>query len=140
MKNVSIYMPIFDNEEEAADVIAEMWDIIDECGFVTVANLKEMVGIKVLASDYHYGWTSETFGDCAIRRLRPDKYYITLTPAEYREGLDETPQKPKYTSPDPDILNITIHINELENPTKIIDGIFKHISDIKGRTINITIM
>lgn len=140
MKFSCIDMPIFDNEEEAADVIAEMWDIIDERGFVTVANLKELVGISVTASDYHYGWTSETFGNCAIRRLRPDAYYITLTLAEYREGLDETPRKPKYASPDPDILNIAIHTNELENPTKIIDGIFKHISDIKGRIINITIM
>lgn len=140
MKNCLIEMPIFDNEEEAADVIADMWDIIDERGFVTVANLKEMVGIKVLASDYHYGWTSETLGRCAIRRLRPDAYCITLTLAEYREGLDETPQKPKTTFPNPDILNITIHTNELENPAKTLTDIFKHIPDIKERMINITIM
>lgn len=42
--------------------------------------------------------------------------------------------------PNPDILNITIHTNELENPTEIIADIFKHIPSIKDRMISITIM
>lgn len=42
--------------------------------------------------------------------------------------------------PNPDILNITIHTNELENPAETLTDIFKHISDIKERIINITVM
>lgn len=45
-------------------------------------------------------------------------------------------------SQNPDILNITIHINEIDvyDPDEIISNVFKQVSQIKDRTINITIM
>lgn len=43
-------------------------------------------------------------------------------------------------SQNPDILNITIHTNELKNSAETLADIFKHIPDIKERMINITIM
>lgn len=46
--------------------------------------------------------------------------------------------EPVYSNPD--ILSITIHTNELKNPSETLADIFKHILDIKERMINITIM
>lgn len=45
-------------------------------------------------------------------------------------------------SPNPDVLSITVHINEIDvyDPDEIISNVFKQVSKIKDRMINITIM
>lgn len=45
-------------------------------------------------------------------------------------------------SQNPDILSIAIHVNEIDvyDPDKIISSVFKEVSQIKDRTINITII
>ena len=44
--------------------------------------------------------------------------------------------------PNPDLLSITIHVNEIDvyDPDEIISSVFKQVSKIKDRMVNITIM
>ena len=58
------------------------------------------------------------------------------------EKAPEPRDEPVVQSSDSDLLNITIHVNEIDvyDPDEIISDVFKHIPNIKNRMINITIM
>lgn len=127
-------------EDEASKSLFIMRETALNLGFVHVAEYYSIGSLDAHygIDGYQYGWTSDILDTAFITRDYKFGWYIKL-PDPIKLTSDSQPQT-EPTLPDPDILNITIHTNELENPAETLADIFKHIPEIKERMINITIM
>lgn len=70
-----IIEPIFETRRDAEEILNYMEDLIDEYGFVTVADLYDLVGVSGNYTDNKYGWTD--ISNAEIVRVR-DGYMIKL--------------------------------------------------------------
>lgn len=71
---------IFRTAEEAETVRSHMYDIIQSFGYVTVAQLNEMMRLVPSVTDYDWGWRSLGFSE--IRHVR-EGYLLDLPKAIY---------------------------------------------------------
>ncbi len=62
--------------DDAVDVLCGLRDIIDDYGFATVANLKDLVGITERHTDHKWGW--ESLEGAGHRRVRDGGYLLVL--------------------------------------------------------------
>lgn len=69
---------IFDNVQDAKEVLSKMDEVIDTYKMVSVADLYEFAGIGASTTDHRYGWT-----DIRSARVEPtrDGYFIRLPKA-----------------------------------------------------------
>lgn len=147
MRKQFIEMPIFNNEEEAAEVMACMWDIIDKYGYVTVADLKKLLRINRNPSDHNFGWENSALSDSSLRNYGKNAWYINLTYPKYlnlsaSERNEHVSDDECITAsePNPQPIHITIHTNEISDLSKTLEETFKYIYTIQDRTVNLTIM
>lgn len=68
---------LFQSYEDAENVVSSMLDILDRCGWVTVADYYELCGINAEYPDENWGWTK-------FRKLDPRKvregYVVDMEP------------------------------------------------------------
>jgi len=69
---------IFDNRGEAEDVLSRMDELISTYGFVSVADLYDLVGVTGNYTDNKYGWTN--IRSASVIRVR-DGYMLKLPKA-----------------------------------------------------------
>lgn len=69
---------IFDNRQEAEDVLTHMVDILDEYQEIKVADLYDLVGETSTFTDYKWGW--ENLSSASVARVR-DGYKLKLPKA-----------------------------------------------------------
>lgn len=125
-------------ENEAMESLRIMLDVACKRGFVHVSDYYD-IGSNTTnygSDGLEYGWTEDLMRQAHLSRDYKFGWYIKL-PNPIKLGEND---KPKSESSESNILTITIHTNELENPAETLADIFKHIPDIKDRMINITIM
>lgn len=67
---------VLDNRADAQDVLERMDEIVETYGVVTVADLKDLVGISGVYTDNKYGWTSTQ----AMDIVRTRDGYMIKTP------------------------------------------------------------
>lgn len=68
---------IFDNRQDAEEVLNRMDEIVEQYGVVTVADLFDLVGVTGNGyTDQNYGWTSTR--SASVERTRHDKYILKL--------------------------------------------------------------
>ena len=70
-----IIEPIFATRRDAEEILNYMGDLIDEYGFVTVADFYDLVGVSGNYTDNKYGWTD--ISNAEIVRVK-DGYMIKL--------------------------------------------------------------
>ena len=139
----------FANRMEAARILNRLTDVAVQYGHATVRDLYEISGFGYYAnaSDRLFGWSAEEidagsiYTDAgyngniiiSIRLPAPKKFDI---PEDNNDDLEDD------TTYDQKLLSIVIHVNKIDlyDPDEIVSSVFKHVSQIKDRTINITIM
>lgn len=135
--------------EEANTFIDRMRDIAREFGDVTVADVKDLVGIFGTYSDTYYGWWIADIDDIKMHadegNLEKINYITFPQPHSRKHSMrtdiptdNPTPDTKPTTEKEP--LCITIHINDLDDPDAVLADVFKHIYTIKDRMVNVTIM
>lgn len=130
----------FTNRGDAVDVFNKMEEIANTYGVVFVDDYKELCNITPEYMDTKYGWFDHNINAAVIRRDYYG-YFIDLPkPTLIEYGENDNHEDCSSTLSESNILTITIHTNELENPAETLADIFKHIPNIKDRMINITIM
>ncbi len=68
---------IFDNKEDANEVLTRMDEIVEQYGVVTVADLFDLAGITGNGyTDQNYGWTSTR--SASVERTRGGEYFLKL--------------------------------------------------------------
>lgn len=68
---------IFDNRQDAKDVLDRMDEIVEQYGVVRVADLFELAGITGNGhTDQNYGWTNSK--SASVERTGQNEYYIKL--------------------------------------------------------------
>jgi len=68
----------FDNKWEAEEVYGNMFDIVKEYDFVSVQDLRLMVGLPYNYTDDNYGWDEDTITHGDVKRCK-DGWYIALS-------------------------------------------------------------
>lgn len=69
----------FSKIEDARDAIGQMHDILKARGFVTVEDLKDLVGIDPYYADTYYGWkTLEGARIVRVKKIILDKYALHM--------------------------------------------------------------
>lgn len=109
-------------------------DIAKNYGIVRVADYNDIIGIKSEFTDNEYGWFGYMIENTMIGKDRCGYFIYLPTPIPIPDDRDITPD----SNPEP--LNITIHVNDLENPSAYISDVLKQISQIKDRIVNLSIM
>lgn len=78
MKNVYDYGYVtFTDKADAVEVLMKMREILETYPTVSVADLKELSGIKTTSTDYNYGWIDISSAEVLYRPL-DNRYYIKL--------------------------------------------------------------
>lgn len=78
MKNVYDYGYVtFTDKADAVEVLMKMREILETYPTVSVADLKELSGIKTASTDYNYGWIDISSAEVLYRPL-DNRYYIKL--------------------------------------------------------------
>ena len=75
MDKFNIIEPIFETRRDAEEILNYIGDLIDEYGFVTVADLYDLAGVSGNYTNNKYGWTD--ISNAEIVRLK-DGYMIKL--------------------------------------------------------------
>ena len=134
----------FESLRNAKDCMARLYKIAKQYGIVTLNDYHEICtnGLTCgVYKDNKYGWSESQFNNARVEIDYLDRWYINLPdPIPLYSEDHTTAIEPEPSLPSPDILNITIMTNEIENPDKYISDVFTHISKVKDRMINITIM
>lgn len=130
----------FSRRVAAADCLSHMSEIAHDYGSVTVADAIGNHVKPVYGLHSKLYWTEDDLEQAKIVTV-DDRYTIELP-----EPRQQTEYKYPTTDPasDPEIatLNIVLHVNEIDvyDPDEIISSIFKHISQIKDRMVNLSVM
>lgn len=128
----------FSRRIAAADCLSHMSEIAHDYGSVTVAETINSYVKPIYSLHSKLYWTEDDLEQAKIVTV-DDRYTVELPePRHQTEYKYPTPN----TYPSPDVLNITIMVNEIDvyDPDEIISDVFKHISQVKDRMINIAIM
>ena len=75
---------LFNNKWEADEVFGSMFDIVTEYEFVSVSDLRGMVGLDSTFTDDNYGWDEDTITRGDVKRTR-DGWIIDLPSPRARE-------------------------------------------------------
>lgn len=132
----------FTNRGDAVDVLNRMEEIANTYDVVFVDDYNELCNITSEYMDTKYGWFKHAINAAVIRRDYYG-YFIDLPkPTLITYGENDNHEDCSSTLSNPDLLSITIHVNEIDvyDPDEIITSVFKQVSQIKDRMINITIM
>ena len=147
MKNKIDYSKIkFNDRLDAQDKLDSLKRTAEEYGFVYVGDFYDMCGYGINYDEQYNGWTIGMLDNAKVVYDDNGEYYIDLPKALpmtfANDKQQDTPTKFDESVPQPELLNITIRVNEIDvyDPDEIISSVLKQISQIKDRTVNLTIM
>ena len=131
----------FKNRREAEKYLVHLMNLAVVNHHVLLSDIYEDLDITVHDGDQMRGWTP-TLVKAGNVIKKNGKWTIELPDTMHISELNKHFYRiaKSSTLSDHNILTITIHTNELENPAETLADIFKHIPNIKDRMINITIM
>lgn len=70
---------VFDVKSDAVEVLLRMDEIVERYPFISVADFKELTGIKTTPTDYNYGWTKNSVKTAeVVYRPREGGYVIKM--------------------------------------------------------------
>ena len=124
---------VFDSRQGAKAALNDLIEIADTYGWITPNDFAWLVGTEWKKSMKHTkGLTKSEMVDRAhVIKVRAG--WVIVTP-EIHDRDNETSKNERES------VFITIHTNELKSPAAYISDILKEVSQIKDRTVNITIM
>lgn len=132
--------------KDATDILNRMLEIVEDYGYATVADLKDLSDIAGSYTDNKLQWAKANIVSAHISEDNDGTYRISLpaptdTPPNYRRVpstyRDTTAySKVKHTK---DPINITIDIKELDDPANTLAEVFKYVYTIEDRVVNISI-
>ena len=116
--------------------LGKLKDIAKDYNIVRVSDYNDIIGIKSEFTDNEYGWLGHMIANTMIGKDRCGYFIYLPNPINIStyDNRDDIPDS------DPEPLNITIHVNDLESPGTYICDVLKQISQIKDRIVNLSIM
>lgn len=133
----------FNDKKSAEDAYETLRDIANSYGYASVKDMKSIIGNNYYNYPNHndtmFGWTPNMLSTCTIYSCHTGAYLV-LPNEEYFGHCESEENEPTDDYTGYPLVNITIHTNELKSPIAYISDILKEVSQIKDRTVNITIM
>lgn len=131
----------FGTRRDAEMAFKSLRDIAIRYGYATIADVKEIAGWNSIHyTDNRFGWTADMLDSYKIcRRDGLTGVFLELPHVKYFEDREPDESEENETSTN-EYVNITIHTKDVKSPAEYISDILKEVSQIKDRTINITIM
>ena len=135
----------FSTRRDAEMAFKSLHDVAVRYGYATIADAKEIAGCwsTIHYTDDRFGWTADMLDSYKICRrdgltgvfleLPHEKYFEDREPDESYESEENEMSTNEY-------VNIAIYTKDLKSPAEYISDILKEVSQIKDRTVNITIM
>lgn len=144
----------YKNKSRAVVILNGLMGIVEDYGVVSVADYYDISTNSNVAYDrtmHRYGWLEnmlkkatidETSNGWTINLPSPLPIDPSPLPIDPNHIIcsENTPRFEPIAASTPEPLNICIHVNDLESPGTYISDVFNHISKIKDRMVNLTIM
>lgn len=135
----------FSTRRDAEMAFKSLHDVAVRYGYATISDAKEIAGYQnnIQYTDDRFGWTSDMLDSYKIcRRDGLTGVYLELPHEKYFEDRepDESYESEENETSTNEYVNITIYTKDLKSPAEYISDILKEVSQIKDRTVNITIM
>ena len=135
----------FSTRRDAEMAFKSLHDVAVRYGYATISDAKEIAGYpnNIQYTDDRFGWTSDMLDSYKIcRRDGLTGVYLELPHEKYFEDRepDESYESEENETSTNEYVNITIYTKDLKSPAEYISDILKEVSQIKDRTVNITIM
>lgn len=141
MFDISLKIGTFRSFYYADFILNRAIEIARLYGYITLADILELVGEKSGYTDRKYGWTYSTISDGVIAPTDKETYTISLPKFDWFDEYAKADKAPKSSvkqdHPDPEPINVTLPSDKLERTISIL---FKDLDKIKGRPVFINIM
>lgn len=71
---------VLESRGDAEYVLNQMWDALEQYNIVTVADLCDLVGVRVPFTANNYGWDAKSFEGAYVEKLRRNQGYLLRLP------------------------------------------------------------
>ena len=145
IKMHDFYFTVANTIDDAFTILMYADDIAETYGYVTLADMRDLVGVATEYTDSHYGWTASNLANATVEEITKNMYAIHMPSFDWFYDKKESETNMKFPTavsqlPDPEPLNVTIQISEPELIEQIISAIFENADLVKDRPLFISIM
>lgn len=145
IKMRDFYFTVANTIDDAFTILMYADDIAETYGYVTLADMRDLVGVTNEYTDSHYGWTASNLANATVEEITKNMCAIHMPPFDWFYDKKESETKMNFPTavsklPDPEPINVTISISDPEPIEQIISAIFENADLVKDRPLFINIM